>query len=89
MKVEVTTGGNARRPLILYSCMPCVTNAGHSVQADRCHVQVLTDLGLVTEQELQASIATEFNPVHIGFHSKQQRPDIAAEDVLNLGISPK
>ena len=46
-------------------------------------------MGLVTEQELQDSIETEFNPVHIGFHSKQQRPDIAAEDVLNLGISPK
>ncbi|CAK0756134.1 hypothetical protein CVIRNUC_002428 [Coccomyxa viridis] len=55
----------------------------------RSELQVLTDLGLVTEQELQDSIATEFNPVHIGFHSKQQHPDIAAEDVLNLGISPK
>ena len=69
--------------------MPCVINAGHNDQANRCHMQVLTDLGLVTKQELQDSIATEFNPVHIGFHSKQQRPDIAAEDVLNLGISPK
>lgn len=52
-------------------------------------MQVLVDLGLVTEQELQDSIASEFNPVHIGFHSKQQGPDIVAEDVLNLGVSPR
>lgn len=52
-------------------------------------MQVLTELGLVTEQELQDSIASEFNPVHIGFHSKRQGPDIVAEDVLNLGVSPR
>jgi len=53
------------------------------------HVQVLVDLGLLNEQELEDSIASEFNPVHIGFHSKNQGPDIVAEDVLNLGVSPK
>ena len=52
-------------------------------------MQVLTELGLVTEQELQDSIASEFNPVHIGFHSARQGPDIVAEDVLNLGVSPR
>ena len=52
-------------------------------------MQVLADLGLVNEQELEDSIASEFNPVHIGFHSKNQGPDIVAEDVLNLGVSPK
>ncbi|CAL5227327.1 g10267 [Coccomyxa viridis] len=55
----------------------------------RHELQVLTELGLVTEQELQDSIASEFNPVHIGFHSKRQGPDIVAEDVLNLGVSPR
>ena len=49
----------------------------------------MTALGLVTDEELRDSIASEFNPVHIGFHSKQQGPDIIAEDVLNLGIIPK
>ena len=52
-------------------------------------MQVLTELGLVTKEELQDSIASEFNPVHIGFHSKSQGPDIVAEDVLNLGVSPR
>ena len=52
-------------------------------------MQVLVELGLVTKQELQDSIASEFNPVHIGFHSKRQGPDIVAEDVLNLGVSPR
>jgi hypothetical protein len=53
-------------------------------------MQVLTELGLLTDQELQDSIASKFNPVRIGFfHSEQQRPDIVAEDVLNLGVVPK
>lgn len=48
------------------------------------------DLGLVTEQELSDSIATEFNPVHIGFYDEAKpHPDIVAHDVLNLGVNPR
>ena len=54
------------------------------------YLQDLVDLGLVTEQELSDSIATEFNPVHIGFYDEEKRhPDIVAHDVLNLGVNPR
>lgn len=53
-------------------------------------VQVLVELGLVTGQELAESIATEFNPIHIGFHDEfKPQPDIIARDVLNLGVNPR
>ena len=51
-------------------------------------LQVLTQLGLVTEQELQDSIASEFNPVHIGFHSQRQGPDIVAGRCLESWSEP-
>ena len=49
--------------------------------------QILVELGLVTNQELEQAIATEFNPTHIGFHGTAL--DITAHDVLNLGVSPR
>ncbi|BDA41128.1 hypothetical protein COCOBI_01-7830 [Coccomyxa sp. Obi] len=56
----------------------------------RHELQDLVDLGLVTEEELSDSIATEFNPVHIGFYDEAKlHPDIVAYDVLNLGVNPR
>ncbi len=44
----------------------------------------------MTEPELSLSIATEFNPVHIGFYDESKpQPDIVAQDVLNLGVNPR
>jgi len=54
-----------------------------------CPWQVLVELGLVTQEELRQSIATEFNPVHIGFYSEKQRPDLVVHDTLNLGVNPR
>ena len=48
--------------------------------------QVLLDLGLVTRQELEAAIATEFNPTRIAFH---ERFEMWIDDVLNLGVVPR
>lgn len=44
------------------------------------------DLGLLNQAELQAVIASEFNPVRVGFDGGA---DIWVEDVLNIGVSPE
>ena len=51
----------------------------------RAELQVLVDLDLVTEAELAAAIASEFNPVRIQFH---QGDPVWVRDVLNIGVSP-
>ena len=43
----------------------------------------------MTESELEQSIATEFKPTYIGFHSEKNVPDIAVDGVLNLGVNPR
>ncbi len=42
-------------------------------------------LGLLTADEVEASIRSEFNPVRVGFHGT---PDVWTRDVLNVGVSP-
>ncbi|EIE26315.1 hypothetical protein COCSUDRAFT_11899 [Coccomyxa subellipsoidea C-169] len=88
------------------ACPPCdILLRGHRVSiiekrrvegriqewnVSRHELQDLVELGLVTEPELSQSIATEFNPVHIGFYDElKPQPDIVAHDVLNLGVNPR
>lgn len=46
----------------------------------------LEKCGLLTADELEEAITTEFNPIRIGFPGME---DIWVEDVLNLGVSPE
>lgn len=43
------------------------------------------DAGVLTADEAEASITSEFNPVRVAFHGQ---PPIYTKDVLNLGVSP-
>eukprot|EP00775_Hariotina_reticulata_P005190 gene5190-5428_t len=53
----------------------------------RHELQVLVQLGLLTEQELESTIVTEFNPVRVGFRGSAE--PMWVNDCLNLGVSPK
>ena len=51
----------------------------------RRELEVLLELDLLTHAELEAAIATEYNPARISFHGG---PDIWVRDVLNIGVDP-
>ncbi|XHX80774.1 MAG: NAD(P)/FAD-dependent oxidoreductase [Stenomitos frigidus ULC029] len=51
----------------------------------RHELQVLVELALLTEAELQQTIATEYNPARIAFLNS---PDVWVRDVLNIGVDP-
>jgi lycopene cyclase CruP len=51
----------------------------------RQELQVFVELGLLTPEELERAIATEFNPVRVSF---SQGEDIWVRDVLNIGVDP-
>ncbi|KAL4448357.1 hypothetical protein ABPG75_005576 [Micractinium tetrahymenae] len=56
----------------------------------RKELQELVEMGLLSEQEAEESITSEFNPVRIGFHGDApgQGAEVWTRDVLNLGASP-
>ncbi|KAG2452103.1 hypothetical protein HYH02_003137 [Chlamydomonas schloesseri] len=49
-------------------------------------LEVLTELGLLSEEELKASVISEFNPIRVGFKGGE---DMWTQDVLNLGVHPR
>ena len=51
----------------------------------RAELAVLVELGLLTQQDVDACINVVFNPVRIGFHGGE---DVWTRDVLNVGLSP-
>lgn len=51
----------------------------------RRELQVLVELNLLTAEELEQAIATEYNPARICFH---QGVELWVEDVLNVGVDP-
>ncbi|PSB64620.1 FAD-dependent oxidoreductase [filamentous cyanobacterium CCP1] len=51
----------------------------------RHELQTLVDLDLLTESELEQTIATEYNPGRIGFH---KGTELWVENVLNIGVDP-
>ncbi|MBF2077924.1 MAG: FAD-binding oxidoreductase [Synechococcales cyanobacterium T60_A2020_003] len=51
----------------------------------RKELQVLVDLELLTAADLEAAIATEYNPAWVKFPDGME---IAVEDVLNIGVDP-
>jgi lycopene cyclase CruP len=51
----------------------------------RQELQVFLDLELLTETELESSIASEYNPARVSFLGGE---DIWVNDVLNIGIDP-
>jgi len=53
----------------------------------RHELRTLSDLGLVTQAELEAAIVTEWNPMRVGFVG--QRDDLWVDDVLNIGVDPR
>ncbi|PZD72738.1 Lycopene cyclase [Acaryochloris thomasi RCC1774] len=53
--------------------------------ASRAEVSTLVDLGLLSPEQLEETISTEFNPLRLRFHGGKE---IWVRDVLNLGINP-
>ncbi len=51
----------------------------------RHELAVLVELELLSEEELETAIATEYNPARVAFH---QGPEIWVRDVLNIGVDP-
>lgn len=51
----------------------------------RQELGVLVELGLLTEEELEVAIATEYNPARISFLGGQE---LWVRDILNIGIDP-
>eukprot|EP00898_Chlorokybus_atmophyticus_P002864 jgi/Chlat1/3579/Chrsp234S03597 len=51
----------------------------------RREMAVFSELGLLTEQEIEQAIVTEFNPVRVGFRGLV---DITTEGILNCGVDP-
>jgi lycopene cyclase CruP len=51
----------------------------------RSELAVLVELELLSEQELDLAIASEYNPARISFPNT---PDIWVRDVLNIGVDP-
>lgn len=51
----------------------------------RHELQVFVELGLLTEQELQKAIVTEYNPARVAFH---EGVEVWVKDVLNIGVDP-
>lgn len=51
----------------------------------RNELQVLLDLNLLTSEELEKAIVTEYNPARVGFTSGTE---VWVENVLNIGVYP-
>ncbi|MBW4527529.1 MAG: FAD-binding oxidoreductase [Phormidium tanganyikae FI6-MK23] len=51
----------------------------------RQELNVFVELGLLSEIELEAAIATQFNPVRVSF---SEDSNIFVKDVLNMGVDP-
>lgn len=51
----------------------------------RLELQVFIELDLLTEEELERAIATEYNPARVAFH---QGVEIWVRDILNIGVDP-
>lgn len=51
----------------------------------RQELSAFLELDLLTSQELERAIATEYNPARVSFHGGE---NIWVEDVLNIGIDP-
>ncbi len=49
-------------------------------------LQVFVDHGLLTAEELEEVLVSEFNPVRMGFRGISE---ITTRDVLNCGVSPE
>jgi len=51
----------------------------------RKELDVFVELNLLTQEELETAIATQYNPARVGFHGGTE---IWVEDVLNIGVDP-
>ena len=51
----------------------------------RSELQVFGDLGLLTAEELEVAIATEYSPARVAFHGGVE---LWVEGVLNIGVDP-
>ncbi|GIL61771.1 hypothetical protein Vafri_16159, partial [Volvox africanus] len=49
-------------------------------------LEVLLELGLLSREELREAVASEFNPIRVGFLGGK---DMWTSDVLNLGVHPR
>jgi lycopene cyclase CruP len=51
----------------------------------RRELGILLELDLLTEEELERAIATEYNPARVGFHGGVE---LWVKDILNIGVDP-
>lgn len=58
----------------------------HCMQHCDLSMFFMTQLGVLSQEEVDACVSIEFNPVRIGFHGGQ---DVWTSDVLNVGVSPQ
>jgi lycopene cyclase CruP len=52
----------------------------------RSELNALIEVATLTEQELERTIVTDYNPARIGFYGGQE---VWVRDILNIGVSPK
>ena len=63
----------------------CIRDRDQEWNISRSELRVLVALELLTESELEATIASEYNPGRIAFGDS---PEFWVRDVLNVGVSP-
>ncbi|MBR8832438.1 MAG: hypothetical protein N5P05_003680 [Chroococcopsis gigantea SAG 12.99] len=51
----------------------------------RCELMTFVAMGLLTEEELERAIVTQYNPARVGFHGGYE---LWVRDVLNIGVDP-
>lgn len=52
----------------------------------RPELDVLSELGLLSPEAVEKSVASAWNPVRVGFKGA---PDLWVDDVLNIGVDPR
>lgn len=62
------------------------TATQYKALTDSIPIQAFVDEGILTSDELEEVISSEFNPVRVGF---QGVSEVYTENVLNCGVSPK
>lgn len=71
---------------VLTFCSMCSSHAQAGSELEAAVLQVFVEHGLLTAEELEKVLVSEFNPVRMGFRGISE---ITTRDVLNCGVSPE
>ena len=61
-------------------------SSNRGLQSKEASLQAFLEAGILTPEELEEVIISEFNPVRVGF---QDVSEVYTENVLNCGVSPR